>query len=109
MTRYQYVILTEATAGQEAAFETWYDDQHLADVARVPGVVSATRHRVEKIISTGETPAWISLAIYEIESDTPQEVLNEIQRRAGTADMPLTGSLVASSALQILAGPAKRT
>ena len=108
MPLYQYVILTEAAAGREHEFETWYDDQHLADVARVPGVVSATRQRVQKIISPNASPAWISLAIYEIESDDPEAVLAEIHHRAGTDDMPLTDALVASSTLQILAGPAKR-
>jgi hypothetical protein len=105
MTRYQYVVLTEAVAGREREFEAWYDDQHLADVARVPGVVSATRHRIEKVTSPVETPPWISLAIYEIESDDPDAVMTEIRRRANTDEMPLTDALVGASTLQVLARP----
>ena len=106
MNRYQYVVLTEAKPGQESEFERWYDEQHLADVARVPGVVKATRHRVQKITTTLTTPAWISLAIYEIESDDPEAVQAEIRRRSNTPEMPLTPSLEGTATLQILAGPA---
>jgi hypothetical protein len=103
MPRYQFVALTEPAPGREAEFEKWYDEQHLADVARVPGIVSASRYKIEKTLSGAALPGWQSLAIYEIEADDPQTVLDEIQRRVNTPEMPLTDALLMPPTTQILA------
>lgn len=103
MARFQYVVLARAVPGREEAFEAWYADQHLGDVARVPGVVSARRFHIEKILAGPADAAWINLAIYEIEADDPDAVLAEIKRRAGTDEMPMSEDLVRDGMVQILA------
>lgn len=107
MTRYQFVVLTQALPGREAEFEAWYDNQHIPDVARVPGVVSARRFHVETVMSNAATPPlpWVSLALYEIESDDPHAVLAEIKARSNTPDMPLSEAIEATGTLQVLASP----
>lgn len=100
--RYQYVVVTKAKPGREAEFEAWYADQHIDDVARVPGVVSARRFHIDRVV----TPAggsWVNLALYEIESDDPESVLAAIKSRAGTDEMPMTDALDRSDMLQFLA------
>ncbi len=107
MTRHQLVILTKAKPGQEAEFNRWYDEQHIPDVMRVPGVVGVKRYHVQAVTTyvDGGMPAWNSVAIYEIESDDPQSVHDEIRRRAKTDDMPLTDALDGAFTTQVLAGP----
>jgi hypothetical protein len=105
MSRHQLVVLTKSLPGREAEFENWYDTRHIPDVLRVPGVVSARRLRVQQVTAPTETPAWLSLAIYEIEGDEPEAVLAEIRRRARTPEMPLTEALDGSGTWQVLAGP----
>lgn len=103
MSCHQLVVLTKSVPGREAEFEAWYDTQHLPDLLRVPGVVSARRFRVRKVTSPTEAPSWMSLALYEIEADDPEFVLSEIRSRARTSDMPLTEALDQSATWQVLA------
>jgi len=43
MVKFTYLVLTNAVPGREEEFNRWYTEQHLPDVLRVPGVVSAQR------------------------------------------------------------------
>lgn len=103
MSRYQYVVLAQAVPGREAEFETWYVNQHIPDVARVPGVVGARRFHVERILSGPADVAWVNLALYEIESDDPDAVLAEIKARFGTPAMPASDALLRDDMVQVLA------
>jgi hypothetical protein len=106
--RYIYIALTRAKEGREAELDQWYDEQHLGDVARVPGVVEARRFdMVWQKSEALDAPAWRSLAIYEIESDDPQSVLEEIHARSGTELMPLSDAIDRNGMTQLLAAPAK--
>lgn len=104
MARHQYVILTQAQPGRDSEFERWYDEQHLGDVCKVDGVVRATRYRIDEQKVTGlEAPHWLSLAVYEIESDDPKSVMDAIAAAAGTSAMPLSEALSQAGMVQLLA------
>jgi len=106
MARFQYVILSRAEAGREAEFAAWYDGVHLADVARVEGVVSARRYPIRWISAeTVDAPPWRSLAIYEIESDDPDTVIARIAEASGSIAMPISEALSMDGLVQILTGP----
>jgi hypothetical protein len=108
MARYQYVILGQAVQGREDEFDAWYDNQHLGDVARIRGVVSARRFNVEWQKTTElEAPHWRSLAIYEIEADDPRAVVAAISAASGTEAMPISDAMTKSGLVQVLGGPAK--
>jgi hypothetical protein len=103
MARYQYVILAAAVPGREAEFEHWYDEQHLADVVNIEGVVNARRFRiVDQKVTNLDAPGWRSLAIYDIESEDPQAVLATISAAAGTDAMPLTEAMTRTGLVQLL-------
>lgn len=51
---WHYVVATDVLPSQEAAFNDWYDTEHLPGLAAVPGVVQATRYRVVE----GHGPAY---------------------------------------------------
>lgn len=103
MSRYEFLVLTRAAAGTDEEFNRWYDGQHLPDVLAVPGFVSARRFRVLSSGLTGsEPPRWHYVAIYEMECEDPAVVLAELQRRAGTDQMPISATLERESTVTFL-------
>jgi hypothetical protein len=99
MPSHIFVVFTDATAGGEAEFNDWYTNRHLADLLKIPGIVSAQRFRLAEE-DAGAPRRY--LAIYEIESNDPAAVIEEIHRRSGTAAMPLSDKLNLSTALPLL-------
>jgi hypothetical protein len=90
MASYAYTVFSDAVPGREQEFNRWYDEQHLADVLKVPGFVAAQRFRLAQ--DDAAAPARY-LAIYEIETDDPQRTLAELHVRAGTPAMPISPAL----------------
>lgn len=93
MATYYYLVLGKATPGNEEAFQEWYDDEHLADCVKVPGVKSAKRFRILNGVGLGtviQEPDFNSFAIYELETDDPVAVAREMRLRAGTEVMPVS-------------------
>jgi antibiotic biosynthesis monooxygenase (ABM) superfamily enzyme len=41
-----FVVRASVDPEHEAAFNRWYDEEHLADAARLPGCIGAARYRV---------------------------------------------------------------
>jgi hypothetical protein len=103
MASYTYVAFICAVPGREEEFDRWYDEVHLADVARMPGVVSARRFTIEtRKTKDWEPPAWRSLAIYELETDDPEETLAAIRAASDTSVMPLSDAMTKSGMLTVL-------
>lgn len=107
MARYQYLVLTTADPDRVDEFHHWYDTEHLRDVVAVPGVASARRYKVMQRSPAGlpEVP-WDSFAIYEIDSDEPNEVLSRITETWYAGGMVTTETLRMEPLLTMLAEPA---
>lgn len=102
MKRFTWVVLTNCDPEHESEFNRWYDDVHLADLLRIPGVVSAKRARLSLIQMTMAgtelqlcDPARIGakysyLACYSIETDDIGAVFNELKNRSNTPGMVLS-------------------
>ncbi|MDM8010962.1 MAG: hypothetical protein QUV08_08370 [Parasphingorhabdus sp.] len=84
MPRFKMLVLSSPVDGRDDEFNRWYDDVHLPDVFRVPGVVGAERFRMR----SGDQ--WKYLAIYELDCDDSAAVEAELMKRAGTADMVMS-------------------
>lgn len=105
MARYKWLVFTNCEPGTEGAFNRWYDEVHIADLLRVPGITGARRLELTEAQMTMETgdpelcgPERIGakhrfLAVYDIEADDPMTVLDEVRVRANTAEMPITPNL----------------
>jgi hypothetical protein len=78
-------------AGRESEYHEWYDRQHLGDVARIPGVVSAQRYDPVEL-DPASSDGGRCLAIYEI-TVSPQEFVRELRSRFGTEQMPSNDAL----------------
>ncbi|MFL6024145.1 MAG: hypothetical protein ACJ72O_12465 [Marmoricola sp.] len=90
------LVFSSPTSGEtDEEFNRWYTDRHIQDIANLPGVVAATRYRMEPGIDVVEGVADVTqpyLAVYELKAETRSELESfaEVLRTAlgdGRADM----------------------
>lgn len=95
MAKYVILALTNPTKGKEDEFNRWYDQSHIADVIDVPGFVSARRFRLaERQYQQNRMPnRHRYLALYEIETDDIDAVLDELYSRVGTPAMLMSDAI----------------
>lgn len=84
MPRFKMMVLSNPVGDRDEEFNRWYDDVHLGDVFKVPGVIGAERYRFR----SGND--WKYLAIYELECEDPAAVEQELLARAGSDAMQLS-------------------
>lgn len=78
MEGYSLFVWSEPVAGQEAAYNDWYDNTHLDDVRAIPEFVGARRFRF-----SGETPTPRRyLAVYDIETSEPATIMERLTAAA---------------------------
>jgi hypothetical protein len=93
MAEYLVLALSNAVAGEEDAFEKWYD-QHLTEMLDIPGVKSAQRYSVAPMtIRDGEgnpvplpPPTHHFLVVYQLEQE-PDELMKEFLARAASGQL----------------------
>ena len=102
MARYQYVVMTNPVEGREAEYNDWYTNTHLREVTAVPGFKSAVRYKVVPRAKAAFIPKQRYLALYEIETDNPEEVLAELSRRSGAGQMAMSTALDRSNTTAVL-------
>ncbi len=105
MARYSWFVFTNCTPGDDAEFNKWYDNVHIPDLLKVPGVIGCQRSELSVpqmgnadgtlfMCGTEEIGAkYRYCACYSIESDDPRAVLEDILSRSGTEDMLMTETL----------------
>ena len=102
MRKFNWLVLTNCTLGDDAEFNRWYDEEHIPDLLRIPGVVGVRRGRLSpsQMTMAGGPPRlcgpeeiaakYAYLAVYAITADDPDAVLAQVRDRAGTERMPLS-------------------
>ena len=105
MARYKWLVFTNCAEGRDADFNRWYDEIHLPDVLRVPGIVEAARSRLDEaqlvVLEDGMQlcgPDRIGakfryLAVYVFDTEDPSAVIEEVIARAGTPRMEMSDAL----------------
>jgi len=93
----QYILLMTSNPkpGQDEAYQDWYDNQHLADVCRIPGITGGRRYVADEAVQM--TTVGRNLAMYDLDTDDPAAVIAELRRRAGGAQMPLSPAFDSTS------------
>lgn len=93
MAKHVFVVMTNATGNRDAEFNKWYDNQHIPDVLRIPGIVAAQRFKISGAQLGDGTSQWKYLALYELDTDDPGASLKELQARIGTPAMVMSDTL----------------
>ena len=90
--RLLYIVLTNATPGDDDVFNDWYSNTHIPDVLAVPGFVAAQRFRLVDHPALKPYP-FRYLAIYEVLASAAEGAFAELSARAGTERMILSPTL----------------
>ena len=88
MRRFKMLVFSEPFAGQDDEFNAWYTQQHLNDLVALPGFTSAQRFTLHSV-SMGTTLNKY-LAIYDVETDDPEGVIEHMFAVRDTAAMPMS-------------------
>ena len=88
-----FIVYTNAVDGQDDAFNDWYDNQHLNDVLKIPGVVAAQRFALSDKQRLDPPFPWKYAAIYEVETDDLAPVIDALKTWIGTEKMPRTDAM----------------
>ena len=98
MTEYRFVVLSNAVEGRDAEYDDWYNNRHIHDVLKVPGITRGQRFVWDnESLSGGVPPSHRYLAIYEIHTDDLNETLNYLYKNSGTDLMPLSDAMAQDS------------
>jgi hypothetical protein len=103
MAKHLFLVFTTPRPGQDEAYNSWYNGQHLDDVLRSKGFVAAQRFSVAPQFGAPDILPY--LAIYEIETDDAQSALDELARLADASVIPISESLDAMASVTYLATP----
>lgn len=90
---YCFVVLTNAEEGRDEEYNDWYDNRHLVDVLKIPGIVSAQRFKLAPVQNSSEPSPHEYLALYQIETDDLKQVMDTLRERSGTEAMPRSDAL----------------
>ncbi len=91
MPAYKLVVMSNPLPGREAEFAQWYQEVHLPEMVALEGFVSARRYRHERTL--GDRDAWSHLAIYEIETDDIDRVMNGLMTVAEGGQLAMSEAI----------------
>ena len=100
MGKYMLVVPSAPHAGQDDEYNRWYDEVHIGDLLKIPGVKSGRR-----FVADPASPNPIDtkyLALYEIETDDPSKVFAAMGEAAQSGAMAISPALDGASAKMML-------
>ncbi|MDB5454018.1 MAG: hypothetical protein JWO33_2596 [Caulobacteraceae bacterium] len=99
MAKNYMVVFAKAANGRVAELADWYDNQHIPDLLKVPGFVSAERSELKLFKTPEGAGPWDFMVTYEIEGENPMAVIAESGRRMGTGEIVTSDALESVSTL----------
>jgi hypothetical protein len=92
--RYVFVVLTNPVEGREDDYNDWYTNQHLPDLLRIDGFISAQRFELTEVQRLTQFPhPYKYAAFYEIETDDLQATCDLMGKHAESGLMPSTDAI----------------
>ena len=88
MRRFKMLVFSQPFTGREEEFDSWYNARHLDDICALPGFTSAQRFTMHSV-SMG-TALNKHLAIYDVETDDPEWVIENMFAMRDTPAMPIS-------------------
>lgn len=77
-----FLALSNPTLGQEAAFNDWYDGQHVPDVISIPGITGAERFRLAVTFLDPLGGGQQYLTLYDVDTDDVAGLADRVRRDA---------------------------
>ncbi len=93
MPKFKFFGFTNPVPGREDEYNEWYDNTHLADLLKIPGIVSAQRFKLTDEQRSPGTYPYKYLAVYDCEADNVGSIVSELKARSGTTDMPISDAM----------------
>lgn len=93
MPKYLLLAMNNAVEGRDVEFNDWYSNQHLKDVLKIPGIVSAQRYTLSPVQRMAPPFPWTYFAIYEVETSDLKATMDALSARVGTANMPMSDAI----------------
>jgi hypothetical protein len=90
MRRFKLVVFSEPFEGRDEEFDAWYTGRHLDDICALPGFTTAQRFKLHSV-SMGRTLNKY-MAIYDMETDDPDAVIEGMFAARDTPAMPIDPS-----------------
>ena len=88
MRRFKMLVFSQPFPGREDEFNEWYTGRHLDDICALPGFTSAQRFKLNSVsMGTSLNP---HLAIYDVETDDPDGVIEAMFAARDTGAMPIS-------------------
>jgi hypothetical protein len=91
MRRYRLITLSNPTEGREDEYNDWYQNVHLGELVALPGFMSARRYRQARSLVEGD--AWPYMAVYELETDDIDAVLQGLRDAAASRSLTMSDAL----------------
>lgn len=82
----QLLVYSNPAAGKEAEYNRWYDEQHIPDLLKIPGVIAAQRF-------TTDGGEWSYVTVYELDTADQAMVMEGIQSRVNTPAMVMSDAI----------------
>lgn len=88
MRKFKMLVFSDPVPGADAEYDAWYTGRHLADICAMPGFTAAQRFKLQAV-TMGECNHR-NLAIYEMETDDPDRVVEHMFSLRDTEAMPMS-------------------
>jgi hypothetical protein len=85
------LVMSDPVEGREVQYNTWYEDVHLPQLLALDGIKSARRLRRARTL--GERDAYAYLAIYEIETEDIDSVLENLVNTATAGQFSMSDAI----------------
>ena len=102
MPKFLMIGMTNAVDDQHEEFNQWYTNRHMKDVLNAPGVISAQRFELTPPQRFAGPFPFQYLAIYEIEADDVQFVIDHMRNHMGSPSMPVSSAMSDTPAMRAL-------
>lgn len=93
MSKHVFAVLTNAKPGRDDEFNRWYDEEHIPDVLKVPGIVAAQRFTLSPSQRMDPPYPFKYFALYEIDTEDLAQTMRVLRERIGTDAMPVSDAL----------------
>jgi len=88
---YKMLVMSRPVAGREEDYNDWYQNIHLAELTALPGFRSARRYRLARTLVEGDAHPY--LAVYDIETEDIDAVLDRLRSAAAQNELDMSDSL----------------